>query len=228
MRVAERYEASRCKAEERRHERSKKMKRVVLILAITALALPASAVGKGPSEAVISGPGGGDGDGSSGITFKGCCADGTPTMMLAERAGFFAAAFGQQPDPMLGEPPAGALGPKYTITYTVPGPNNETWKIKQDLYPYAADGPLTYMKPGQELFENPGGTPGGWFPATSQLKEMLVDAGLPVSPPSGAANRRSVPTLMLGAIVIAVFAVAALFIVRRRLKPAARMAGSPT
>ena len=202
------------------------MKRALLILALAALALPAAALGKGPSEAVINGPGGGGGGGD--ITFTGCCANDTPTMMLAERAGFFPAVFSQTPDPMLDSRPKGDLGPKYTVTYTVPGPSNETWKIEQDLYPYAASGPVTYMKPGQKIFEVPGGTRGGWFQGTTQLKETLVAAGLPSSAPAGSAGRSSVPTLTLSAFAVLLFTCVAVFVVRRRLRPPARMAGSPT
>ena len=99
------------------------MKRLLVTFAIVSLALPATALGKGPSEATISGGGGGGGD----LTITGCCEPGSPAMNLAEQAGFFPAVFGQQPDPMLDRRPKGDLGPKYTITYTVPGPNNETW-----------------------------------------------------------------------------------------------------
>jgi hypothetical protein len=197
------------------------MKRAFLILALAALALPATALGKGPSEAVINGPG----DGGGGITFKGCCENNSPTMQLAEHAGFFPAVFTQTPDPMLDARPRGDLGPKYTITYTVPGPDNETWKIEQDLYPYAASGPVTYLRPGQKIFENPGGTHGGWFQATPQLKETLVAAGLPATPRSGG-DGWSVPTLTLSAFMVLLFMCAALFLVRRRPRPAARMAGS--
>ena len=200
------------------------MKRALLILALAALALPATALGKGPSEAVINGPGSGGG----GITLTGCCANDTPTMMLAERAGFFPAVFTQTPDPMLDARPTGDLGPKYTITYTVPGPSNETWTIEQHLYPYAASGPVTYMKPGQKIFEVPGGTRGGWFQATPQLKETLVAAGLPSAAPSGSPGRSSLPTLTLSAFMVLLFMCVAVFVLRRRLRPAARMAGSPT
>jgi hypothetical protein len=203
------------------------MKRALLILAIAALALPAAALGKGPSEAVINGPGAGGGDGGGGgITFKGCCAPGTPTMNLAEGAGFFPAVFEQQPNPMLDERPKGDLGPKYTITYTVPGPEGETWTIKQDLYPYAPSGPVTYMKPGQEIFQVPGGTRGGWFQATPLLKQTLVSAGLPSSAPAGSDNSWSMPTLTLSAFTVLLFTLVAAVILRRRTRPAARMAGS--
>lgn len=199
------------------------MKRAFLILAIAALAVPASALGKGPSAASMDGPGSG-----GGITFSGDGEPGgSPLGDLTEQSGFFPAVFTRHPDPMLDSRPNGELGPKYTVTYTVPGPNNETWKIKQDVYPYAEHGPVTYMKPGQEIFEL-GGTRGGWFQATPQLKETLVSAGLPRSAPSATTDRWTIPRVTMSALAILLFVFGAVIMLRRRLRPAARMAGSPT
>jgi hypothetical protein len=199
------------------------MKRLLLILGAAALLLPTSALGKGPTSASIDGPGGG-----GGITFSGDGeSGGTPLGDLADQAGFFPAVFVRQPDPMLDERPAGDLGPKYTVTYTVPGPDGETWKLEQDLYPYAASGPVTYMTPGQEIFEI-GGTRGGWFQADSRLKDTLVAAGLPKTAPSGSNERWSLPTLTLSAVAVLLFMGLVVFTVRRRGRPAATMAGSPT
>ena len=84
------------------------MKRVFLILAIAALALPSSAFGKGPSEASMNGPGGG-----GGITFTGDGeSGGTSLGNLAEQSGFYSAVFPAQPDPMLDTRPEGDLGPR--------------------------------------------------------------------------------------------------------------------
>jgi hypothetical protein len=200
------------------------MKRVLLVLSAAALALPSTAFAKGPTGASVNGPGSG-----GGITFNGDGeSGGTPLGDLADQAGFFPAVFARQPDPMLDRRPQGDLGPKYTITYTVPGPNNETWRIKQDLYPYAASGPVTYTKPGQTIFQIPGGTRGGWYLAVPQLKETLVEAGLPSAPPSATADRWSATSLTLSAVIVLLFMYVAFLIVRRRMRPAARMAGSPT
>jgi hypothetical protein len=195
------------------------MKRVFLILAIAALALPAAALGKGPSGASIDGPGGG-----GGITFNGDGeSGGTPLGNLADQAGFFPAVFARQPDPMLDARPKGDLGPRYTITYTVPGPNNETWKIQQDVYPYAKSGPVTYMKPGQTVFQIVGGTRGGWFQADSRLKETLVAAGVPAKA-SGASSdsSSSVQAGLISLLATALLLAAATAVVlRRRARPAA-------
>jgi hypothetical protein len=194
------------------------MKRVFLILSVAALAVPAAALGKGPSEASISGPGVG---GGGNLTITGCCAPGSPTMNLAEHAGFFPAVFARQPDPMLDARPKGNLGPKYSVTYIVPGPNNETWKIQQDVYPYATPAPVTYMKPGQTVFRIPGGTRGGWFQADSRLKKTLVSAGLPARPLASSSDGSSLSTNLFSIFAVALFLVVATAVfLRRRARPA--------
>lgn len=185
------------------------MKRVFVILAIAALSLPPAALSKGPSGASISGPGAGGGGGGGDLTFTGCCTPESPTMTLAEHAGFFPAVFRQEPNSMLASRPKGDLGPKYTITYTVPGPNNETWKIRQDVYPYATPAPVTYMAPGQEIFAIVGGTRGGWFQADSRLKETLVSAGLPANAPAGSSEGSTFSTSFVGLLIVILLVAAA-------------------
>jgi hypothetical protein len=153
------------------------MKRFTFVPAALAVALllPATAAAKGPSEASISGGGlsktitlSGNGEFSS-----------TPLGHLTMESGFFPAAFGQSPDPRLPKRPGGNLGPKLTIHYVVPGPNDTTFRLTQDAYPYAAGGALTYMKPGQPIFDMK--TVGGWIRAY-RLKQTLVAQGLPARP----------------------------------------------
>src|SRR4051812_29963688 len=107
------------------------MKRVLLVLAIAMLALPATALAKGPSEARLTGPGV-----AKAMVTKGTETEGSPIMDLDDAAGFFPAAFGQSPNPMTSRP-KGSFGPKYSIDYTVPGSEMDTFKIHQDAYPYA-------------------------------------------------------------------------------------------
>jgi hypothetical protein len=150
------------------------MNRITLATAALAgtLLLPAAAAAKGPSQASISG-------GSLGKTIKiggNGELSGTPLGSVTTEAGFFPAAFGQSPDPMLPTRPSGNLGQKLTIRYVVPGPNGTTFRITQDVYPYARDGAVTYMKPGQPIFDMT--TRGGWFRAYG-LKRTLVRQGLP-------------------------------------------------
>jgi len=153
------------------------MKRLTLLLAAAlALLLPAGAAAKGPSEAKISGPGL-----SSPLTISGLGEGDSSTALgvLVQDGGFFAETFGQSPSPLLRQQP-GSLGPRYLVTYTVPGPTFAT--LEQDLYPYAAGGPVTYMRPAQPFWGDQQ-TVGGWYRGGTQLKEMLVTAGLPKAAP---------------------------------------------
>jgi hypothetical protein len=198
------------------------MKRLLVALSIAVLALPASAFGKGPSEAAIDVPGGPP------IRFTGYGeSSGTSLGDLTQQAGFFEAAFGQEPSPMLPSRPKGDLGPRYTITYTVPAGSGVADRIRQNLYPYAAAGPVTYMEPGQKLFGEE--TPGGWFQADRQLKQLLVAAGLPARAPEAKASShgRSVPIELTALVALGLgLALATVLVIRRR--SLARIARSPT
>jgi hypothetical protein len=153
------------------------MKRLLLVFAFAALALPATAFAKGPDEAKITGPGL-----DKAIVVSGPEEDGSPMMTFAGAAGFFPAVFGQQPDPMLPSRPKGDLGPRYTIEYNVPGPEGKDYSISQDLYPYALPSAVTYMKAGQEIFDMT--TVGGWW-ADASLKDQLIALGLPKTAAAG-------------------------------------------
>jgi hypothetical protein len=113
--------------------------------------------------------------------------------------------------------PKGELGPKYTITYTVPGPDNDSVRLRQDLYPYAEPSPVTYMAPHQRFFMGMT-THGGWFRADPRLKDTLVAAGLPTVPPAGSSGDSFFSTAAFGALAAAtaLLAVAAVAIVLRR------------
>jgi hypothetical protein len=193
------------------------MKRISFLFAIAALALPAIALAKGPSEARIDGPGLG-----KAITITGTEEPGSPLMTFAEEAGFFPAAFSQEPNPMLPGRPKGNLGPKYTIDYTVPGPEGESFAINQDLYPYAKPYAVTYMPSGQELFRIPDGTQGGWYESPN-LKRTLVAAGVPATPVSATSKSSSFfSTGRLGAVAggaALLIAIGSVILARRRGRP---------
>jgi hypothetical protein len=186
------------------------MRRYLFAAAVVGLALPAVAAAKGPVSATISGPGlerslaiKGDGEGP-----------GTALGTLASSSGFFAQMFGQSPDPTLASRPSGTLGPRYTVVYTVPGPDTST--LTQDLYPYASGGPVSHLLPRQRFWGTQE-TVGGWFRGNAELKQMLVRAGLPQTAPALARARagstRSVAIAAGFGLVVAGAALAAL---RRR------------
>jgi hypothetical protein len=202
------------------------MKRVLLVpfaLVLAGALLPAAALGKGAREATITGPGL---SGPLDLTGSGEPGSGGRLGTIAEMAGFFAAVFGQSPDPMLGERPEGALGPRYVVTYVLPGPNGEQDELVQELYPYAKPHPVTYTPPGQEFWSTER-TQGGWYVAAySGLEQELVEAGLPETPPPPqAADETSFPVLGAVAFALAVAGLAALLAVLLRRRPAASPAG---
>jgi hypothetical protein len=188
------------------------MKRLLFLLAVAALALPATAFAKGPDEAKITGPGL-----AKAITITGLEEPGSPIMAFAEAAGFFPAVFGQQPNPMLPGRPKGDLGPKYRIDYNVPGGESGSFSISQDLYPYAQPYAVTYTKEGQEIFDMT--TTGGWW-SDAALKDQLVALGLPKSAATAEAASSSsagfFSTGRLGVLVLVLLLVGAGTLVMRR------------
>jgi hypothetical protein len=187
------------------------MTRLTFLLAAVAaaLALPAAALAKGPSQASITGPGL-----SKTLSFKGSGeSSGTPLGNLTLYAGFFPATFGQEPDPMLPARPSGKLGPRFTIRYVVPGPSS-TYRLTQYLYPYAKGGAVTYLKPGQPIFDMR--TRGGWFPAGQALKQLLVRAGLPRTAPHTSSGRSLALFAGIGVPGALVLTGAVLLLARRR------------
>jgi hypothetical protein len=188
--------------------------RLVFLFCAAALILPAAAAAKGPDQAKVSGPG----LGKTLIIRGNSESSGNALADFAMNAGFFPAAFQQIPNPMLPGRPKGALGPKYTIDYRVPGPNRETFRITQDLYPYAHGGAVTYMKPGQKIFD--GHTYGGWFLGGVPLKLTLQHQGLPAKAPSSGTNVALVAGIAVpGGIALAAAAAFAAGY-RRRQRPA--------
>jgi hypothetical protein len=159
------------------------MKRFCILIGgvALALALAGPVAAKGPDQATITGPGlddpivlGGDAEGDVNSTFG----------RFAEGAGFMYAVFQQTPDRMVAKRPKGDLGPQYEIVYRVPGGGAGTAFARQALYPFAAGGPVTYMRPGQPLFGGDHLTHGGWFRSTdSSFRELLVSLGLPKTAP---------------------------------------------
>jgi hypothetical protein len=149
---------------------------------LAALALPAVASAKGPSAARIAGPGL-----SAPVTIEASSSD---FGLLVEQTGFFPQAFGQSPSPLLRDQPSvRQLGPRYTVTWVVPGLTTST--VQQELYPYASGGVITYMEPGQAIWDTK--TLGGWHRVglSSELRDMLENAGLPKTPPAALRSRDS-------------------------------------
>src|SRR5205823_4661442 len=187
------------------------MNRSMLVLAALALALllPTGAAAKGPSEASITG-------GSLSKTLKLAGngeTDGTPLGQLTMEAGFFPAAYGQSPDPMLSARPSANLGPKLTIRYVVPGEDSKAFRVSQDVYPYAKGGAVTYMRPNQPIFGM--GTRGGWYRAYG-LKRTLIKQGLPAHATGSGSSGSNLALLAGIGIPGALVLTGAAFFLRRR------------
>ena len=190
-----------------------RLRRTLLLALAILLAAPTAALAKGASEATITGPGLGDGITLAGEGQQG----GEELMQIADSAGFFMTVFGSYPSSLADTRPKGDLGPRYTIEYTMPGPSNELDVIVQDVYPYAKPSPVTHMAAGQPYFTTER-TVGGWFVASTLLKDQLVSAGLPETPPSGGADDRWMPWAPVGgaALVLGLGLVGILALLRSR------------
>lgn len=183
------------------------MFRLSIVFVLAALAVPAAALAKGPSQGSISGPGFSK---TVKVLYDG--GGGSAGDNLTQASGFFPAAYGQSPDPMQHRRPAGPLGPRYTIAWKVPGGGSTPYRIQQDLYPYARGGAVTYMKPGQPIFGTT--TQGGWY-RDPGLKRTLVSLGLSAKAPSAGSGTSY--NLVAGLAAAGVLVVLALwFMLRQR------------
>lgn len=191
-----------------------------------AMSLATPALAKGPSQASISGPAlvhaiVVSGNGEPGQQGK--------LAALAGQTGLYTALFGagagepgQAPASLRTSPPKASLGPRYTVIYTVPGvtprPGEQFGRIRQDLYPGAAGGPVIYTPAGQDGFGRPLQVT-GWLRASPGLASTLAQLGVPLRsgmhaaprprPPAAhpaAAHQSGAPTLawlMAAAVAIA-------------------------
>jgi len=179
----------------------------VLLIVLVALALPASALAKGPSAASIAG------SGLTTIRIAGAEGSATRFWRFVEAAGFFEAAYGPR---LPKTQPDGDLGPRYTITWKVPSSN----RLYQDVYPYAQPYPVTYMSPEQTIYGSM--VKGGWFVGGVKLKKALALIGVPTEapqpppsarhePPAQASgsglSARDVGAIAAGAVILLVLAV---------------------
>jgi hypothetical protein len=150
---------------------------VLAVLAAALLAMPTAAWAKGASKGTVQGGGlpgpitvGGEGEPGSGDLLA----------RLAEQTGAYVAMYGEDAGSATLDPakPAGDLGTRYLVSYTIPAPEGGSDAVRQELYPFAALGPVTFTAAGQR-FMGEMQTAGGWFHAPTALRETLVAIGLP-------------------------------------------------
>jgi hypothetical protein len=173
------------------------------------VALATPALAKGTTQASITGPGlarpvivsvaaasealPGQGDALSSL------ADQTGLFMVLFGANIGDVAVPDQPSRLRTPPAAATLGPKYAVSYTVPGitpaPGQARDQIRQYLYPRAAGGPVIYTLPGQQGFGQLVQAT-GWLRGTPQLTATLTRLGIPAgaSLPSAPSAAASVPS----------------------------------
>lgn len=160
--------------------------RVLTVLAMAGLLVLAGtgpAFAKGADQATITGPGLANaivlaGEGEPGTS-------GDKLGQLANSSGLFLAMFGSSGGQQLvPTAPAGALGPRYEVAFRVPGGAPTPDVVRQDLYPLAAGGPLTYTPPDQT--ELAGRTTGGWYRAPNGFTTLLASVGVPGLPSAAA------------------------------------------
>jgi hypothetical protein len=157
----------------------------MLVLALLLAAVPTAAQAKGASAATISGGGpGGLPGGPIDLAGDGEPGAGTELANLAEAAGVFALLWEDGQSDVLDAAPTGERGPRYTITWTFPNGAGGEDKVRQSVWPYAAGGPITYMRPGQPVLD--GTTSGGWYRSADHLRQTLITLGLPDRPPLAA------------------------------------------
>jgi hypothetical protein len=162
------------------------------LIAGTAIAVTAAvatpALAKGATQVSIAGPGLARPVTISAVQGEALPGQGDTLSSLAGQTGLFTVLFGpgngtpDGPSPLRTPPAAASLGPRYTLTYTVPGvtpgPGQPAGQIRQYLYPRAADGPMIYTLPGQQGFDQPLQAT-GWARGTPQLTATLTRLGVP-------------------------------------------------
>ena len=91
---------------------------------------------------------------------------------------------------------AAEFGPRYVVTYRLNAGSTAAEIVRQELYPYAKGGPVTYTPPGQRMAEGlpwGGAISAGWYQSSLEFFHYLVDQGLPETNPVVAADRESAP-----------------------------------
>ena len=154
----------------------------IAVLAVLLLVVPTAAQAKGATAATIDGGGPGGLPGGP-ITLRGEGEPGSSTDlgMLAQGTGLYAV-LDSHAGALVQAAPTDRLGPRYTITWTFPDPNGgKDRQVRQDVYPYAAGGPVTFTPAGQPVLDIT--TSGAWYQGFDGFRAQLIELGLPNRPP---------------------------------------------
>src|SRR5262245_14415345 len=155
------------------------MRRVFAVMALVTVAVLATATpaaAKGPDQATITGPGL-----AHPIVVAGYGEPGSTDYLgqLSEGSGLFPAVFGGDGPggtALAAAPPAGPLGPSNELTYRIPDGTVSGATVRQDLYPSAPGGPVTYTQAGQSVFGTR--SRAGWYRAPESFGRLLMRLGV--------------------------------------------------
>jgi hypothetical protein len=210
---------------------------VLAVLAAVLVTVPTAAWAKGASKGTVQG---GGLPGPLTVSGEGEPGSGELLARLAEQTGAYVAMYGEQEGSgaLVATKPAGALGPHYLVTYSVPSPAGGEDAVKQDLYPFAHGGPVTFTAAGQHFMDGMA-TTGGWYQAPASLRETLAAIGVrkpasqaaasarpvsaqsasaaaPVAASDPAGSTRAAPLLAAGAVVVLLLGGLTTVVLRRR------------
>jgi len=158
------------------------------IAALLLVVAPVAASAKGPVAATVAAE---DGSRIELGSSKSSWDEGDPFVRLMESTHALSAIFRTDPS-ILTEPPTGVLGPRFEITWDLGlvDRGEPTHLVRQDAYPYAEGGAVTFVPPGQALY-GADETWGGWYSASPELPAVLEELGLaPPAVDAGGAVRR--------------------------------------
>ncbi|MFL5909845.1 MAG: hypothetical protein ACJ768_04670 [Gaiellaceae bacterium] len=135
-----------------------------------------SASAKGPSQAVISGPGI---EHPIAVRAPGASAIGLDLAALIDSSGIFAQLWCRGCKDVTAKRPVARLGPMYVVRYRMSSELTDgraSW-VEQRAYPFAEPTPVTFVAPGQSYWGRR--TVGGWYKATPRLERVLVGIAVP-------------------------------------------------
>ena len=146
------------------------MKRIAVLVGVALMAIvlvPEAAMAKGMRSATIEGP-----QLAQPIRLDG---DANSANRLAEVSGIYETMWGDAGEDTR---PSNRLGPRYVVTFDLLVGQDETAPIRQQLYPLAEGGAVTYTRPGQRI-RGRDKSVGGWYHAGDQLTRYLITLGVP-------------------------------------------------
>lgn len=142
------------------------VRRLLLALAaalVLSLGLGTPAAAKGPGSATISGPG----IGTVELTRDPAERPGMNALLQVTR--FFDVYSGSGLDT---DSPEGDLGPRFDVAYD---DVNDGEPFRQQLYPFATDGPVVHVPPGQQIYGMDAAS--GWMSADRRLTRLVERLG---------------------------------------------------